>query len=75
MISAKIVKGKKIVGYYALEDDTTNGAIYIDLPAVVDGKIIATHHKDMGPWMENLKYYQMVNEKIYDNNVVKKPWE
>ena len=54
MISAKIVKGKKIAGYYAWEDDITNaGAIYTDLPAVVDGKIITTaHYKDMGPWMK-----------------------
>ena len=54
MISAKIVKGKKIAGYYSLEDDITNaGAIYTDLPAVVDGKIITTaHYKDMGPWMK-----------------------
>lgn len=54
MISAKIVKGKKIAGYYAWEDDITNaGAIYTDLPAVADGKIITTaHYKDMGPWMK-----------------------
>ena len=54
MISAKIVKGKKIAGYYSLEDDITNaGAIYTDLPAVVDDKIITTaHYKDMGPWMK-----------------------
>ena len=53
LISAKIVKGKKIAGYYSLEDDITNaGAIYTDLPSVVDGKIITTaHYKDMGPWM------------------------
>ena len=54
MISAKIVKGKKIAGYYSLEDDITNaGAIYTDLPAVVDNKIITTaHYKNMGPWMK-----------------------
>ena len=54
LISAKIVKGKKIVGYYSFEDDITNaGAIYTDKPAVVDGKIITTaHYKDMGPWMK-----------------------
>ena len=53
LISAKVVKGKKIAGYYHLEDDITNaGAIYTDLPAVVDNKIITTaHYKDMGPWM------------------------
>ena len=54
LISAKIVKGKKIAGYYSMEDDITNaGAIYTDEPAVVDGKIITTaHYKDMGPWMK-----------------------
>ena len=54
LISAKIVKGKKIAGYYSLEDDINNaGAIYTDLPAVVDGKIITTaHYKDMGAWMK-----------------------
>jgi len=54
LISAKIVKGKKIAGYYSMQDDLVNaGAIYTDLPAVVDGKIITTaHYKDMGPWMK-----------------------
>ena len=36
LISAKIVKGRKISGYYSMEDDITNaGANYTDLPAVV----------------------------------------
>ena len=54
LISAKIVKGKKIAGYYSLEDDITNaGAIYTDEPAVVDGKFVTTaHYKHMGPWMK-----------------------
>jgi protease I len=54
MISAKIVKGKKIAGYYSLEDDIVNaGAVYTDMPAVVDGKIVTTaHYKDMGVWMK-----------------------
>jgi len=53
LISAKIVKGKKIAGYYSMKDDIINaGGIYTDLPAVVDDKIITTaHYKDMGPWM------------------------
>lgn len=53
LISAKIIKGKKIAGYYSMRDDITNaGAIYTDEPAVVDAKIITTaHYKDMGPWM------------------------
>ena len=56
LISAKIVKGRKIAGYYSLEDDITNaGAIYTDLPSVIDGKIITTaHYKDMGPWMKSV---------------------
>ncbi len=53
LISAKIVKGKKIAGYYSMEDDLTNaGAIYTDKEVVSDSKIITTaHYKDMGPWM------------------------
>ena len=53
LISAKIIKGKKIAGYYSMKDDIANaGAIYTDLPAVVDGKIITTaHYTDMRPWM------------------------
>ena len=52
----EIVKGKKIAGYYSLEDDITNaGAIYTDKPAVIDGKIITTaHYKDLGPWMASV---------------------
>jgi protease I len=53
LISAKIVKGRKISGYYSLKDDIENaGAIYTDEPAVIDSKIITTaHYKDLGPWM------------------------
>jgi|TARA_B110000263_G_C15026879_1_gene382150 protease I len=53
LISAKVVKGRKIAGYYSMQDDLINaGAIYTDLPAVVDDNIITTaHYKDMGPWM------------------------
>ena len=56
LISAKIVKGRKISGYYSMEDDLINaGAIYTDLPAVVDANIITTaHYKDMGPWMREV---------------------
>ena len=53
LISAKVVKGRKIAGYYSMKDDLINaGAIYTDLPAVVDKNIVPTaHYKDMGPWM------------------------
>ncbi len=53
LISAKIVKGKKISGYYSIKDDIENaGAIYVDAPAVVDGNIVTSpHYKHMGDWM------------------------
>jgi len=56
LISAKVVKNRKISGYYALEDDIINaGAIYTDLPAVIDKNIITTaHYKDLGPWMKSV---------------------
>lgn len=54
LISAKIVKGKKISGYYSIKDDIENaGATYIDAPAVVDGNIITSpHYKHLGLWMK-----------------------
>jgi len=56
LISAKVVKGRKIAGYYSMEDDIVNaGAIYTDESAVVDDNIITTaHYKDMGPWMREV---------------------
>lgn len=53
LISAKVVNGRKIAGYYSMKDDLINaGAIYTDLPAVIDNHIVTTaHYKDMGPWM------------------------
>ena len=54
LISAKVVKGRKISGYYSMRDDIENaGGIYEDLPAVVDKNIVTTaHYKDLGPWMK-----------------------
>ncbi len=54
LISAKVVKNRKIAGYYSMKDDLINaGALYTDEPAVVDNNIITTaHYKDMGPWMK-----------------------
>lgn len=56
LISAKVVKNRKIAGYYSMKDDLINaGAIYTDLPAVIDKNIITTaHYKDMGPWMREV---------------------
>ena len=54
LISAKVVKGRKISGYYSMRDDIENaGGIYENLPAVVDKNIVTTaHYKDLGPWMK-----------------------
>ena len=56
LISAKVVKGRKIAGYYSMKHDLINaGATYTDLPAVIDDNIITTaHYKDMGPWMKEV---------------------
>ena len=56
LISAKVVKGRKIAGYYSMKDDLVNaGAVYTDKPAVIDENIITTaHYKDMGPWMREV---------------------
>lgn len=54
LISARVVKNRKISGYYSMEDDIVNaGGIYTDKPAVIDKNIITTaHYKDLGPWMK-----------------------
>ena len=56
LISAKVVKNRKIAGYYSMKDDLINaGAIYTDEPAVIDANIVTTaHYKDMGPWMREV---------------------
>lgn len=64
LISAKIVKGKKISGYYSIQDDIINaGATYSKDPVVVDDNIISSPHYDhMGIWMETtLKVYYEKN--------------
>ena len=54
LISAKIVKGKKITGYPGIKDDIKNaGAIYTDQPAVIDGNMVtARHPRDVGDLMK-----------------------
>lgn len=65
LISAKIVEGRKISGYYSVEDDIKNaGAIFVDEPAVTDDNIISSpHYKWVGQWMkEILKVYYKKNK-------------
>lgn len=54
LISARIVKGLKLSGYYSIEDDINNaGATYVDAPFVTDGGIVSSpHYKHLGPWMK-----------------------
>jgi protease I len=54
MISARIVKGRKISGYYSIEDDINNaGATYVNAPVVIDGHIVTSpHYNWMGEWMK-----------------------
>lgn len=62
MISAGIVKGRKITGYIAIKDDIVNaGAEYIDAPVVVDTNIVTSpHYKYNGDWMrETLKKFNL----------------
>lgn len=61
LISARVVRGKKISGYYSIKDDIENaGATYVDAPSVVDGKIITSpHYKHLGAWMaDTLKFFE-----------------
>ncbi|MDO8509334.1 MAG: DJ-1/PfpI/YhbO family deglycase/protease [Nanoarchaeota archaeon] len=66
LISAKVVKGRKLSGYYSIKDDINNaGALYVDAPFVTDKNIITSpHYKHLGPWMkESLRVYNEKNDK------------
>ncbi len=53
MISARIVRGRKLTAYAAIRDDLENaGAIYVDAPVVVDGNFVTSpHYNNNGDWM------------------------
>jgi len=66
LISARVVVGRKISGYYSIKDDINNaGATYVDAPAVVDGNLVTSpHYKYLGDWMrETLKLYNVLSKK------------
>lgn len=66
LISAKVVRERKISGYYSIKDDIINaGAEYVDAPFVVDKNIISSpHYKYLGEWMnEALKQLSLQNDK------------
>jgi protease I len=53
LITADVIKGKTVSGYYAIEADINNaGATYHKGPVVVDSNIVSSPHYDfMGEWM------------------------
>lgn len=55
LISARIVKGRRVSGYYSIKDDIENaGATYTDAPSVVDGKLVTSpHYKYLPEWMSD----------------------
>ena len=65
LITADILKGRRISGYYSIEPDIKNaGATYDRGPVVVDGNIISCPHYDfMGDWMRTA-YQVHENSKI-----------
>ena len=54
LISAGLVKGRKVSGYYSIKDDIINaGGEFVDAPYVIDDRIICSpHYKYLGPWMK-----------------------
>lgn len=67
LISAKVVDGRRISGYYSIKDDINNaGAEYVDAPFVVDRNIITSpHYKYLGGWMsETLKHFKNDSKDI-----------
>lgn len=63
LISAKILKGRNVSGYYSIDVDIENaGATYSREPVVIDGNIISCPHYDfMGEWLR--VGYQIHNER------------
>ena len=56
LISAGLVKGKKVSGYYSIKDDIINaGGEFVDAPFVTDGRICSSpHYKYLGQWMREV---------------------
>lgn len=54
LISAQVVKGRKMTAYMSIADDVRNaGAEYIDAPLVEDGNLITSqHYRDNGVFMK-----------------------
>lgn len=53
LITADVIRGKTVSGYYAIEADINNsGAVYHKGPVIADSNIVSSPHYDfMGEWM------------------------
>lgn len=53
LISARLVRGRKVSAYYSMQIDIENaGGTFVDAPAVIDDRIVSSpHYKHLGPWM------------------------
>ena len=56
LISANIIKNRKVSGYYAWKDDINNaGGIFTDQPCVIDKNLVTSpHYKYNGQWMKGV---------------------
>ena len=70
LISAKILEGRTLSGYYSIDVDIENaGATYSRGPVVVDGNIISCPHYDfMGDWMRIA--YETHDERSYNPGTI-----
>ena len=70
LITAGILKGRTISGYYAIEADVWNaGATYDRGPVVVDKNIVSCPHYDfMGEWLRT--GYQVFEEINYQTQTI-----
>ena len=75
LISAGLVRGRRVSGYYSIKDDITNaGGTYVDAPYVIDERIVSSpHYKHLGPWMKAglavVEQHRRTHEAVSSNRV------
>jgi protease I len=67
LISAKVLRGRKISAYYSMEEDVVNaGATFIDAPVVIDDNIVTSpHYKWVGKWMQGVLDTYRKNKELF----------
>ena len=67
LISAKVVKGRKIAGYYSMKDDLINaGGNFVDAESVVSDNLVSCpHYKWMGQWMAKVIEVHQESDKSW----------